>query len=320
MGVFDLSDFELELGGTLPAGRVSYRTHGTLSPARDNAVLFPHMYAGTPVSLDRWIAPGRPLDPQRWFVICPGQLGNGESSSPSDGEGPFPSVTIGDDVEAQRRLLDHLGVETVQLALGFSMGAQQAWEWGVRFPDRVRRLALFAGTARTTPYGALVVEAAAEALRVGGLAAHARFWAATGLSSEFFRRGMWREAGYASVEQLVQELFVDDFASFDAENLLCQLGKWRLADVSRHAGGDLDAALGRITARTLVVPFSHDALFPVGDCEAEQRLVRDSALRVVESAWGHYAWGMAEAAARQVDDVLHELLGADQAGSERLVR
>jgi homoserine O-acetyltransferase/O-succinyltransferase len=312
---FELPNFELELGGALSPGRLAYRTHGTLSSARDNAVLFPHAYAGTPASLDRWIEPGRPLDPRRWFVICPAQLGNGESSSPSVGPHPFPPLTIGDDVEAQRRLLDHLGVETIQLALGFSMGAQQAWEWGVRYPDRVRRLALFAGTARTTHYGALVVEAAAEALRIGGLAAHARFWAATALSSELFRRGAWRDAGYASVEQLVQELFVDDFASFDAANLLCQLGKWRLADVSRHTGLDLGEALGRITARTLVVPFSHDALFPVGDCEADQKLVPDSALRVVESAWGHYAWGVDKAASRQVDDVLRELLGGEQAGT-----
>jgi homoserine O-acetyltransferase/O-succinyltransferase len=319
-GVLELPDFELELGGALRNARLAYRTHGTLSPARDNAVLFLHMYAGTPASLDRWIEAGRPLDPQRWFVVCPGQLGNGESSSPSDGERPFPPLTIGDDVEAQRRLLDHLGIETVELALGFSMGAQQAWEWGVRLPDRVRRLALFAGTARTTPYGALVVEAAAEALRAGGLAAHARFWAATGLSAELFRLGAWRDAGYASVERLVQELFVDDFASFDPENLLCQLGKWRLADVSRHAGGDLAAALGRVTARTLVVPFSHDAFFPVGDCAAEQLLVPDSELRIVESVWGHYAWGSGEAETRQVDDVLRELLGAEETGSRRLVR
>jgi homoserine O-acetyltransferase len=319
-GVLDLPDFELELGGTLRSVRLAYRTHGTLSPARDNVVLFPHMYAGTPASLDRWIEPDRPLDPRRWFVVCPGQLGNGESSSPSDGERPFPPLTIGDDVEAQRRLLDHLGVETVALALGFSMGAQQAWEWGVRFPSRVRRLALFAGTARTTPHGALVVEAAAQALRTGGLDAHARFWAATGLSAELFRESRWREAGYASVEQLVQELFVDDFAGLDPENLLCQLGKWRLADVTRHAGGDLAAALGRITARTLVVPFSHDAFFPVGDCEAEQRLVPDGDLRVIESRWGHYAWGIGQAETRQADGVLQELLGADETGSERVVR
>ncbi len=307
-GAFDLHEFELELGGMLPAARLGYRTHGMLSEARDNAVLFPHQYSGTPASLDRWIGPGRPLDPQRWFVICPGQLGNGESSSPSNSEAPFPDLTIGDDVEAQRRLLDDLGIERVELALGFSMGAQQAWEWGVRFPERVRRLALFAGTARTTPHGALLVEAAAEALRTGGLEAHARYWAATALSSELFRRTAWRGAGFASVDDLVQRLFVDDFAPLDTEDLLCQLGKWLRADVSRHTNGDLGTALGRISARTFVIPLSHDGVFPAGDCEADQRLVPGSELRTVESPWGHYGWGMTEAETRQVDGFLNELL------------
>jgi homoserine O-acetyltransferase/O-succinyltransferase len=307
-GAFDLHEFELELGGTLPAARLGYRAHGMLSEARDNAVLFPHQYSGTPASLDRWIGPGRPLDPERWFVICPGQLGNGESSSPSNSEAPFPNLTIGDDVEAQRRLLDDLGIERVELALGFSMGAQQAWEWGVRFPERVRRLALFAGTARTTPHGALLVEAAGEALRTGGLEAHARYWAATALSSELFRRTAWRGAGFASVDDLVQRLFVDDFAPLDTEDLLCQLGKWLRADVSRHTNGDLGTALGRISARTFVIPLSHDGVFPAGDCEADQRLVPGSELRTVESPWGHYGWGMTEAETRQVDGFLNELL------------
>jgi homoserine O-acetyltransferase/O-succinyltransferase len=311
MGAFDLYEFELELGGTLPAARLAYRTHGTLSEARDNVVLFPHQYSGMPASLDRWIGAGRPLDPQHWFVICPGQLGNGESSSPSNHESPFPNLTIGDDVEAQRRLLDHLGIERVALALGFSMGAQQAWEWGVRLPDRVRRLAVFAGTARTTPHGALVVEAAAEALRAGGLAAHARYWAATGLSPDLIRGGEWGKAGYASVDDLVQRLFVDDFAGLDPDDLLCQLGKWLRADVSRHTGGDLRAALARVSARTFVVPFSHDLYFPIADCEAEQRLVPDSELHVVESSWGHYAWGMAGKQTGQIDALVATLLAED---------
>jgi homoserine O-acetyltransferase/O-succinyltransferase len=307
-GAFDLHEFELELGGTLPAARLAYRTHGMLSEARNNVVLFPHQYSGTPASLDRWIAAGRPLDPQRWFVICPGQLGNGESSSPSNCEAPFPNLTIGDDVEAQRRLLDHLGIERIELALGFSMGAQQAWEWGVRFPERVRRLALFAGTARTTQYGALLVEAAAESLRDRGLAAHARYWASTALSADLFRHDTWRAAGFVTVDDLVERLFVDDFAGLDADNLLCQLGKWRRADVSRHTQGDLRAALGRISARTFVIPFSHDAVFPAGDCKAEQELVPGGELRIVESVWGHYAWGITEAETRQVDRFLNELL------------
>jgi homoserine O-acetyltransferase len=307
--IFELRELELELGGKLREARLAYRTHGVLSPAGDNAILFPHMYSGTPASLDPWIGAGRPLDPDCWFVVCPGQLGNGLSSSPSTTGRPFPPLTIGDDVAAQRRLVaEHLGIERLELVLGFSMGAQQAYEWAVRFPAAVARLAAFAGLARTTPANDLLVAASAEALRTGGTDQHARFWAATGLSSELFRREAWREACFESVEDLVRRLFEDDYRGLDPEDLLCQLAKWRRADVSRHTGGDLAAALGRISARTLVAPFSHDAWFPVADCEVEARLVPDGELRVVESLWGHYAWGIGEPESAQIDGLVGELL------------
>lgn len=307
--VLELGDLDLELGGTLAEARLAYRTHGTLAPARDNAVLFLHMYSGTPASLDPWIGSGRALDPGRWFVVCPGQLGNGLSSSPSTTSGPFPELTIGDDVAAQRRLVaEHLGLERLALVLGFSMGAQQAYEWAVRYPPAVARLAVFAGHARTTAANELLVTASAEALRTGGTRQHARFWAATGLSPELFRREAWREAGYASVDDLVRRLFEEDYGARQPADLLCQLGKWRRADVSRHADGDLAAALGRIRARTIVAPFSHDAWFPVADCKLDQRLVDRSELRVVESVWGHYAWGIGSSETAQIERVLADLL------------
>jgi homoserine O-acetyltransferase len=307
--IFELGDLELELGGTLTDARLAYRTHGSLGEERDNAILFPHMYSGTPASLDGWIGPGRPLDPARWFVICPGQFGNGVSSSPSNTTAEFPALTIGDDVAAQHRLLaEHLGVERLELVLGFSMGAQQAYEWAVSFPGAVRRLAVFAGLARTTAANDLLVAASAEALQTGGTKQHAHFWAATGLSAELFREEGWRGASFESLDDLVARLFEEDYGRFATADLLCQLAKWRSADVSRHAGGDLGAALGRISARTVVAAFSHDGWFPLADCEFEQRLVPSSEFRVVESLWGHYAWGMTRAETDQIDSLLNELL------------
>jgi homoserine O-acetyltransferase len=307
--VFELGDFELEGGGVLRDARLLYKTHGTLSSAHDNAVLYPHMYSGAPSSLESTIASGRALDPDRWFVICPGQLGNGFSSSPSNTAGPFPAITIGDDVLAQYRLVtEGLGLEQLALAVGFSMGAQQAYEWAVRHPSHVERLAAIAGTARTTPHNALCVLLAEQALDMGGLELHAHAWVPVGLSHELFRTEAWREAGFSSLDDLVGRLFVDDFAPMDAGNLLCQCRKWRHADVSRHTGGDLAVALSRITAKTFVIPFSHDLLFPVEDCDAERRLVPGAELRVLESFWGHYAFEMTEAARVQLDAHLRDLL------------
>jgi homoserine O-acetyltransferase len=330
--VFELGDLELESGAVLEDARLLYKTHGQLNEARDNAILYPHMYSGTPSSLESTIAPGRALDPERWFVICPGQLGNGFSTSPSNtppphGGGAFPAVSIGDDVTAQHRLVtEELGLERLALVLGFSMGAQQAYEWAVRFPTMVARLAPIAGTARTTDHNRLVVDLAADAIRAdphwnlgyyqdsaavrAGLRLHGHVWAATALPSELYRTQAWRDAGFASPSDMVNRLFEDDFAPMDPNNLLCMLAKWRSADVGRLTGGDLAAALGRIQAKTAVIPFSHDPLFPVADCEAEQRLIPAGELRVIESPWGHYAFEMTAEARAALDAILGELLAA----------
>jgi homoserine O-acetyltransferase len=308
-GTLELGDFRLELGGMIPGARLAYRTHGSLAHDRGNAILCAHMYSGTPASLDSWIGRGRALDPERWFIVCPGQFGNGISSSPSTTAGPFPELTIGDDVTAQHRLItQHLGIERLELVLGFSMGAQQAYEWAVRFGEMVSRLAVFAGLARTTPANDLLVAASAEALATGGTDQHARFWAATGLSAELFRREVWREAGFASVADLVTRLFEEDLAVREPADLLAQLAKWRRADVARHTGGDLTAALDRITARTSVTAFSHDGWFPTADCRAEQQQIEGSIFSVVESAWGHYAWGITDRETEQIERLIRELL------------
>jgi homoserine O-acetyltransferase len=306
--VLELGDLELELGGVLPGVRLAYKTHGTLNAERDNAILYPHMYASTPSSLESTIAPGRALDPARWFVICPGMLGGGFSSSPSNRNGAFPELTVGDDVRAQARLLEHLGVDRVALALGFSMGAQQAYEWAVVFPERVERLATIAGTARTTAANRLQVRLAEEALAAGGLRLHAHVWATLGLSAELYRSEAWAEAGFTSVDDLVGRLFEDDFGAQHPGNLASMCRKWIRADVSRHTGGDLAAALGRISARTCVLAFSHDQLFPVADCETEARLVAGAELHVIESPWGHWAFEMTEPARAGLDGHLRALL------------
>src|SRR6476620_7175844 len=99
------------------------------------------------------------------------QIGNGLSVSPHNADGPnaglamsqFPKVRIGDDVVAQERLLrEHFGIERLQLVVGGSMGAQQTYEWAVRFPDKVLRAAPIAGTAQNLPHDFLFTDALNE--------------------------------------------------------------------------------------------------------------------------------------------------------------
>ena len=110
--------------------------------------LFPSWYSGSSKILERaYVGAGRTLDPDKYFIILVNQIGDGLSSSPSNAAPPFdaarfPRVSIVDDVRAQHRLVtEALGIERLALVLGGSMGAQQTYEWAVRFPDAVKRAA-----------------------------------------------------------------------------------------------------------------------------------------------------------------------------------
>ena len=329
--VYELGNFLLEGGETLPNARLLYKTHGKLNASKDNAILFPHMWSGTPKAMEIFIGAGRPLDPAKYFIILPGQFANGFSSSPSNtpppyDRGAFPHVTIGDDVKAQHRLVTkRFGIEQLELVLGWSMGAEQTYEWAVRYPDMVKRALPFAGTAKTTPHDYLWVRmhentiksdpgwnggfyTDREAVRVG-LLRHAEAWSVMGLCQEFYRKEAWRESGYSSLEDFLHRFWEAYFLPMDPNDLIWMGWKWRHGDVSRHTNGDLAAALKRIKAKTYVVSFSHDMFFPPEDCEAEQRLIPNSSFRVVESLWAHFAmFSMTPHEKEQIDKCIADLL------------
>jgi homoserine O-acetyltransferase len=330
---FELGDFRLDTGYTLRNARLAYKTHGTLNAARDNAILFPHFYSGTSSTLETWLGDGRPLDPAKYFIIFPGQFGGGFSSSPSNtsppfNQGAFPPVSIGDDVRAQHRLLtEHLGIDALQLVVGWSMGGMQAYEWAVRYPDMVKRAAPMAANARTPVHNTLLIDVH-EALLTSdpawnngfytephavhaGLRQHALAFALEGMSPAFFREEAWREAGFASLADFKRGFLEAYFLPMDPNNLLCQARKWRTADVSHHADGDLGAALGRITARTIVTAVDTDMFFPVEDCQQDAGLIPGAELRVINSVWGHLAGFCVFDADRQaIDDVLRDILAS----------
>jgi homoserine O-acetyltransferase len=328
---FELGDFTLELGETLPGATLAYKTHGTLNEAKDNAILFPHMYSGTPKAMEIFVGEGRPLDPSKYFIIFPGQFGNGFSSSPSNTAAPldrgaFPKVMIGDDVRAQHRLVtEKFGINELQLVLGWSMGAQQTYEWAVRYPDMVVRAAPFAGTAKTTPHDFMFVRLHEDVIKSDpawnggfydkphavqkGLRRHAQVWSVMGVTQELYKREAWRDAGFSSLDDFNRRFWEGWFVPMDPNDLLTMAWKWRHGDVSRHTGGDLAAALRRIRAKTFVMPFSGDMFFPPADCAEEQELIADSELRVIESPWGHFTmFCMTEHDRQAIDDNLRDLL------------
>ena len=160
----------LEKGGSLPSVTVAYETYGRLNAARDNAVLVCHAISGDSHVAkhddsddEGWweimVGPGRPVDTDRFFVICPNLLGGCRGSTGPGSTNPntgkpygrdFPTVTLADMVEVQRRLIDHLEIGQLRAVVGGSLGGHQALTWATRFPDRVRGVALLATSPRLT--------------------------------------------------------------------------------------------------------------------------------------------------------------------------
>jgi homoserine O-acetyltransferase/O-succinyltransferase len=339
--LFSLGDFVFEEGDTLWDCKLAYATFGELNEAKDNAILITTWYSGTHRSFaDLYIGAEHALNPEKYFIVVVNQLGNGLSSSPHNTDGPhartrFPRVRIGDDVRAQEQLLrERFGIEELQLVTGGSMGAQQTYEWAIRFPEKVKRAAPIAGTAKNTPHDFIYTEALKEAItsdpsfRGGwyesssdvraGLARHARLWSVMGFSTEFWKGEEWRALGFDSADDF-QVGFVDAyFEPMDPNDLLCVAWKWQQGDVSRHTDGDLAAALGRIQARTFVIAIDEDMISPVRDCVAEQELIPDSELRVVESMGGHLGlFAFEPGYMKQIDRHLGELLDHPAPAMER---
>ena len=338
-----IGDFELEEGGTIPDLQLAVATYGTLNEARDNAILIPTWFSGTHQTWELvYIGSGRALDPDTWFIVVVNQIGNGLSTSPHNTDGAvamsrFPHVTIGDDVRAQEQLLREVfGIERLALVVGGSMGAQQTYEWAVRFPDKVLRAAPIAGTARNTPHDFLFTQSLMDAITSdpgwhggehtshkdvdAGLRSHAGIRSVLGVSTEFWRSEFWRrievpDHTFTSMADFQTNFVEAVFAEMDPNALLAMGWKWQRGDVSRHTGGDLAAALGRITAKTFVMPIDEDMFFPVRDCAREQAMVPGSELRVLHTVAGHFGlFGFQPTYLFEVDSHLGELLATPVEG------
>jgi homoserine acetyltransferase len=140
-GTYDRGDVTLQSSARLPAARLSWKTHGTLSPNQDNVIVYPTSYGAQHPDLEWLIGPDKILDPTRWFIVIPDMFGNGLSSSPSDTSDYPTLVTVHDNVQVQRHALkDLFGIDRVACVYGWSMGALQAYHWACAAASRGRRV------------------------------------------------------------------------------------------------------------------------------------------------------------------------------------
>jgi homoserine O-acetyltransferase len=301
----------LRSGAELPAFDIAYETYGTLNAARSNAVLVCHalnashhvagFYESDPGNVGWWdnlVGPGKPLDPRRFFVVgsnylgsCFGSTGpasiNVATGKPWGAD--FPVVTIEDWVEAQARLADRLGIERFAAAIGGSLGAMQALQWTLSYPERIRHSIVVAAAARLTPQNIAFNEVARQAimtdpdfhgghyydkgvvptrgLRIARMLGHITYLSGEAMAEKFGRLLRRGAPGFDFDIDFEIESYLryqgDKFATyFDANTYLRITKALDYFDPAADYGGDLTAALARAKAAFLVVSFNSDWRFP----------------------------------------------------------
>jgi homoserine O-acetyltransferase len=273
---------------------------------------------------DWLIGPGLALDTTKYFLVATELFGNGHSSSPSNTPDPFhgprfPRATIRDNVQAVHRLLvDSLGVTHLVAVLGFSMGAEQAFQWAVSYPDFVDRIIALAGTARCWPHGVVRLEAQIGALTSDpefkdgnytappkqGLHLYGLVWAPWLTSQQWWHDELWRGPTWPPGDsfQAVMAYFADSlFTNLDANDLILQARTWERHDVGTSPGfnGNIEPALRSIKARVLYMPVRTDLYFPVSDARSEAQFIPQVELVPIPSLWGHVAGGGGDEGSRR---------------------
>ncbi len=315
----------LEFGGEVSPLTIEYESWGRLNREKGNAILIcpafsAHSHArshdrnGDAGWWEAMIGPGRAFDTDDFFVICSSLLGSGYGTTGprtldvATGEpyaGSFPIISIRDIVDAQVRLLDHLGIDQLHGAAGGSMGAMETLELAVRYPNRVRRVLAMSGTDRTRPYTATIRHVGRRAIQLDPAFKKGHY--GDRLPGEGLR--VAREIGtifYRSREDFNSRFSCEpvetpslDGVTFDFQSYLKHMGNkivgtldpnaylrlslsMDLFNVSRGFE-NLEDALNRIEAQVFVMGVSQDPLIPID----EQRQLHDALLQAGVSCQWH---------------------------------
>lgn len=304
----------LDGGALLSPLDIAYETYGTLAPDAANAILVchaltgdqhlasTHPVTGKPGWWVRMVGPGKPIDTDRYFVICANVLGSCLGSSGPATVNPatgapwamaFPVITIRDMVRAQAMLLDHLGIERLFAVVGGSMGGMQALSWAATFPERVAAAIVIASAARHSAQNIAFHEVGRQAimadpkwrggdyyaendppaagLAVARMAAHITYLSEAGLTAKFGRKLQSRESktfGFDAdfqVESYLRHQGIAFVERFDANSYLYITRALDYFDLAEEHGGTLATAFRGNSTRFCLVSFDTDWLYPTSE-------------------------------------------------------
>jgi len=333
---------KLQSGATLCPVTLAYETYGMLNEDRSNAILICHALSGDahvagqhsiqdrkPGWWDEAVGPGKAFDTDRYFVICSNVIGGCSGSTGPSSINPetgrpyglsFPVVTVADMVEAQRWLMDALGIPALLCTTGGSLGGMQALQWAVSYPDRVRSAIILASTGRVSAQSIALNEVPRQAiyadpnwkegdyygkeppnagLAVARMIGHITYLSETSMREKFGRRLQERERyGYDFATEFEVESYLKYHGNrfttrFDANSFLYITKAIDYFDLSLGRG-DLAEAFTDVRAKLLVLSYSSDWLFPP---EQSEELVRallrkgvDASYVEIKSDYGHDAF------------------------------
>jgi len=316
-----LGELPLESGEAIQDFEISYVAHGNRSRSDDNVILVLTAIGSTHHRLDFLIGPGRPLDPERHFIICADAIGNGLSTSPSNSQTQpdlsFPRFSIRDMVASQRKLLDALGVERLASIVGASMGGMQALQWAVSHPDRMRNVVALVPMARTRAWSVAMNEVARRILRAdpdfpsGPYGAGFEAWAALTRVITNREPGALEGIPAAAIPGLVdQTIEAARGMASDPLDWVYQSWAYDAHDVGTTAGfdGDTTAALRTVKAPVLLLVPSLDLYNPVDDAIEAARSIPDATLVRLHGNAGHAVAADASPHLAEIRDAISEFL------------
>ena len=302
----------LASGRTLQTHRLVYETYGSLNNQKSNAVLVCHALsanhhaAGYHSATDKkpgwwnnYIGPGKAIDTNRFFVVCPNNIGGCHGSTgptsinPATGSywgAEFPALRVRDWVNSQRLLADHLGITQWAVIIGGSLGGMQAMRWSLEYPERVKHCVVIASAMKLTAQNIAFNETARQAimadpnfcngdylaqnthpkqgLSVARMIGHITYLSGDGMGKKFgrelssgtFQQGLDKPVEF-QVESYLRYQGGAFSSSFDANTYILMTRVLDYFDLAREYNNDPVAAFKQAQARFLVISFTSDWRF-----------------------------------------------------------
>lgn len=336
------NELKLQGGTTLAPITLAYETYGELNADKSNAILILHALSGDahvagkhaasdtkPGWWDEGVGPGKAFDTSKYFVICSNVIGGCRGSTGPSTVDPktgkpyglsFPVVTVADMVEAERLLIDHLGIDKLLTVTGGSLGGMRALQWAVSYPDRVRSAIVLAATARVSAQSIALNEVARQAiyadpnwkkgdyyegarpnvgLALARMIGHISYLSETSMREKFGRHLQEREQyGYEfntefRVESYLKHQGLTFTKRFDANTFLYITKAIDYFDLSLGLPSLADA-FRNVSAKFMVVSFSSDWLYPSAESEEMVRALLQNGIDAtyveIQSSYGHDAF------------------------------